>query len=317
MEVTKQSKWTVLSVSRKADRINKNIACSSILGKLWKEKRHQKFAHDLAVKLIENDKSWEQSIADFTATPYEADKHKSSEQSTTGSSITTNEDAKREEEKDHSPLFAAAKTGNTKLVKMILKEHPQALEYKSRKMKQNILHVAVKYRQKEIFKYVKSKRVPMLRLVRQIDEQGYTILHSVADTKHYIEGTGSGPAYQLQEELEWFNKTDSWLRLAIHVRGNNHVGVHIDNFPHHPLGTSSSMDDDSHMLGCILPCERVGTYTLPVVCFLLKSLEELVHVRSEGSSLQFSSSQESIDMEKVEIKQLLVLENYLSCLVWF
>ncbi|KAK2650645.1 hypothetical protein Ddye_018134 [Dipteronia dyeriana] len=114
---------------------------------------------------------------------------------------------KKKEEEDQSPLFAATKTGNAELVEMILKEHPQALEYKNSK-KQNILHIAVKYRQKEIFDYVLRKRVPMLRLVRQIDGDGYTILHSVADTTHYTKGTRSGPAYNLQEELEWFSRVE-------------------------------------------------------------------------------------------------------------
>ncbi|KAK3217763.1 hypothetical protein Dsin_011733 [Dipteronia sinensis] len=207
------------------------IRGSSIVREVWKAKRYHIFAHDLAMQLIEKDESWEQSIRNFAAPSDEPAKDKSSEQSTAGSSTTTNaadnkeksettdqaakkeeekDQSKKEEEKDQSPLFAAAKTGNTELVKMILKEHPQALEYKNRK-KQNILHVAVKYRQKEIFNYVKKKTVPMLRLVRQIDEHGYTILHSVADTKHYIEGTGSGPAYQLQEELEWFNNVDKLM----------------------------------------------------------------------------------------------------------
>ncbi|KAK2653261.1 hypothetical protein Ddye_013117 [Dipteronia dyeriana] len=76
---------------------------------------------------------------------------------------------------------------------MILKEHPQALEYKNSK-KQNILHEAVKYRQKEIFDYVITKKVPMLRLVRRIDAKGYTVLQC-ADTKHYTIRTRSGPAY--------------------------------------------------------------------------------------------------------------------------
>ncbi|KAK0597075.1 hypothetical protein LWI29_021601 [Acer saccharum] len=190
------------------------------LSKLWTDKRYNKFARDLAVKLIEKDKSWEQSITGSTSTLNEAGKDKLLEQKNTGSSTTSNEAAKykpdtnndqekkkEEIEKDRSPLFAATRTGNVELVKMILKEHPQALEYKNSK-KQNILHVAVKYRQKEIFKYVKTRKVPMLRLVRQTDADGYTVLHSVADTKHYNRGTRSGPAYNLQEELEWFSNVE-------------------------------------------------------------------------------------------------------------
>ncbi|KAI9161925.1 hypothetical protein LWI28_022055 [Acer negundo] len=178
--------------------LNKNGCISKgcpIVRKLWKEKRYQKFAYDLAKKLVEIDESWEQSITAGTTTQYVAAENKPN---------TNNGEEKEKEEKDQSPLFAATRTGNAELVKMILKEHPQALEYKNSK-KQNILHVAVKYRQKEIFDYVITKKVPMLRLVRRIDAKGYTVLHSVADTKHYTISTRSGPAYKLQEELEWFS----------------------------------------------------------------------------------------------------------------
>ncbi|TXG70473.1 hypothetical protein EZV62_005408 [Acer yangbiense] len=241
-----------------------NIECDNgylskgcpILSNLWKEKRSNKFAYELAVKLIERDKSWEQSITGSTATPYKsseqsttgsstltnivyrfvlnvADKDKSLEQKNTGFSTTSNEAArdkpdtnndqekkKEEIEKDRSPLFAATRTGNVELVKMILKEHPQALEYKNSRM-QNILHVAVKHRQKEILDYVITKKIPMLRLVRQIDADGYTVLHSVADTKHYNGGTRSGPAYNLQEELEWFRTVEKLIP--------SHYKTHRDN----------------------------------------------------------------------------------------
>ncbi|KAK4837255.1 hypothetical protein QYF36_003993 [Acer negundo] len=202
-----------------------------ILSNLWKERRSNKFAYDLAVKLIEKDKSWEQSITGSTSTLTEADKEKSLAQKNTGSSTTSNEAAKdkpdtnndhekKNEIEDRSPLFAATRTGNVELVKMILKEHPQALEYKNSRM-QNILHVAVKHRQKEILDYVINKKIPMLRLVRQIDADGYTVLHSVADTKHYNRGTRSGPAYNLQEELEWFSTVEKLIP--------SHYKTHRDN----------------------------------------------------------------------------------------
>ncbi|KAK2654466.1 hypothetical protein Ddye_014322 [Dipteronia dyeriana] len=181
------------------------IVGSPIVRELWKENRYHKFAYDLARKLTRKDKSWEQSIRGSTDTAYEADKDKSLEQNITGSTTTLNEavkDKEEKEEKDRSPLFAATKAGNAEFVRMILEEHPQVLEYTNHR-NQNILHVAVRYRQKEIFAYVTKRRVPMLRLVRRFD--GNTILHFAADTKHYTGGTSSGPAYQLQEELEWFS----------------------------------------------------------------------------------------------------------------
>ncbi|TXG46871.1 hypothetical protein EZV62_026165 [Acer yangbiense] len=112
--------------------------------------------------------------------------------------------AQEEEDEPGNPiLFTAIRTGNIKVVKLILKEYPQALEQINQR-NQNILHVAAMYRQKEIFDLMKTKEIPMTRMAQEIDDNGYTILHSVSDTRHYKGGTTSGPAYQLQEELKWF-----------------------------------------------------------------------------------------------------------------
>ncbi|TXG46864.1 hypothetical protein EZV62_026158 [Acer yangbiense] len=70
--------------------------------------------------------------------------------------------------------------------------------------KQNILHVAAMYRQKEIFNFVKGKEIQKNRLARQIDINDYTILHCVADMEYYEGGTGP-PYHLLREELEWFD----------------------------------------------------------------------------------------------------------------
>jgi hypothetical protein len=64
--------------------------------------------------------------------------------------------------------------------------HPQAIEHVT-KDEENILHVAIKYRQREIFRLVKKMKIIMgSRLVSRIDNRGYTILHHVADTRNYM-----------------------------------------------------------------------------------------------------------------------------------
>ena len=113
------------------------------------------------------------------------------------------EDKNDEEVPVETPLLAATRTGVIELVKEILKKHPQAVEHVSHK-KQNILHVAASYRQREVFELVKKMQIPTRRLILGIDKKSYTVLHHVADTKNYKRGTRPGPAYQLQEELEWF-----------------------------------------------------------------------------------------------------------------
>ena len=159
-----------------------NIIRLSVAKKLWKEKRDYELATKVAKILIKHNKSFNQNYMK-----------------------SVNEDRLPDETKEPGkyPLFTAVINGNVELVKLILEEYPQAHEQINHE-KQNILHVAAMYREKEIFDLVKSKEVPMVRLARQTDDNGNTVLHSVADTEHYNGGSHSGPAYQLLEELEWF-----------------------------------------------------------------------------------------------------------------
>ncbi|KAL5773214.1 hypothetical protein ACOSQ2_013138 [Xanthoceras sorbifolium] len=169
---------------------------------------------------VKKDKSWEDSTMQFVF-----------------STIFGPREVKKDEEEPETPLFAAIRTGNAELVKLILKEHSQAIELINHR-NQNILHMAAIYRQKEIFDIVKTKEIPMMRLARRIDEKGYTILQSVADMKHYKGGTRFGPAYQLQEELDWFNKivpsyytmlTDDSKKTAYEIFKEEHRAQHKDS----------------------------------------------------------------------------------------
>ncbi|KAL5840354.1 hypothetical protein ACOSQ4_012962 [Xanthoceras sorbifolium] len=112
-----------------------------------------------------------------------------------------------EDQVPETPLLAATRTGMIEIVREILKEHPQAVEHISHK-KQNILHVAASYRQREVFELVKEMKIPTSRLILGIDDDSYTVLQNVADTVNYHGGTRYGPAYQLQEELEWFKSVE-------------------------------------------------------------------------------------------------------------
>ncbi|KAI9199071.1 hypothetical protein LWI28_026821 [Acer negundo] len=194
--------------------------------KIWKEKRKRKYALELARKLIKKDDSWQKSYTKDTIELYRSD-----EQQTENPVIQESDDEQTEEPENieviieldddqeireiptieeeepiikvETPLLAATKKGMIKIVEEILKEHPQAVEHVSHK-KQNILHVAASYRQREVFKLVKKMQIPTSKLILGINEDSYTVLQHVADTKNYNGGTRPGPAYKLQEELEWF-----------------------------------------------------------------------------------------------------------------
>ncbi|TXG46923.1 hypothetical protein EZV62_026217 [Acer yangbiense] len=178
----------------------------NITREIWVEKRKVNFAFKLARKLIKNDYSWD--IRRYTKDPTREYR----------SSTVDKKDKKDDEEVPvetpllattnkpvETPLLAATRTGVIELVKEILNMHPQVVEHVSHK-KQNILHVAASCRQREIFELVKQMQMPTSRLILGIDEDSYTVLHHVADTRNYTGGTRAGPAYQLQEEFEWFQR---------------------------------------------------------------------------------------------------------------
>nr|TKS01370.1 hypothetical protein D5086_0000173800 [Populus alba] len=106
--------------------------------------------------------------------------------------------------KGEHPLFIATSNGIEEIAKEILQKFPQGVELVN-ETGQNIMHVAVMHRQREIYRYVKKKFKPiMVRLSSRIDNNGYTLLHHVAHMKHYRGGTKPSPALKLQEEIQWF-----------------------------------------------------------------------------------------------------------------
>ncbi|KAH9803504.1 hypothetical protein KPL71_001791 [Citrus sinensis] len=99
-----------------------------------------------------------------------------------------------------------ASNGITEILKEIIHQHPQAILLDNLNEKeQNILHVSVKRRQYKVFELImKDMRLSVPKWASRIDKKGYTLLHHVADMKHYKEGTRPGPVLQFQEELQLF-----------------------------------------------------------------------------------------------------------------
>ncbi|KAF9672130.1 hypothetical protein SADUNF_Sadunf11G0008700 [Salix dunnii] len=143
------------------------------LERIRNQKKKHVFALGLAKILIEKDKSWK---------------------SVSKTSLTWEE---------RNPLFLATRNGIEEIVWEIIDRYPHAIE-KLNDEGQSILDVAVMHRQEKIFSLVKQQKVPLARLHRVIDNMGNTLLHHVADMKHYSGGTKPGPALKLQEELQWY-----------------------------------------------------------------------------------------------------------------
>ncbi|XP_018822927.2 ankyrin repeat-containing protein At5g02620-like isoform X1 [Juglans regia] len=107
------------------------------------------------------------------------------------------------------PLFLATKSGCVYIAKKILDCYPQAVEHIDDEGR-NILHVAIKYRQEEIFQLVERLELPKKRLVRKVDNDGNSILHTVGiKVEDYTPEELRGPAYQLREEMQWFERVQS------------------------------------------------------------------------------------------------------------
>ncbi|KAK3042253.1 hypothetical protein RJ639_001848 [Escallonia herrerae] len=109
-------------------------------------------------------------------------------------------------EKAKTPLLLAAKYGCAEIVEEILRMYPQAVEHVDDEGR-NILHVAIQYRQKQIFHVVEKMKFPMKRLTRKIDNKGNSILHMVGIDKEDQKATDMrNPGLQLQENLLLFER---------------------------------------------------------------------------------------------------------------
>ncbi|KAH7545257.1 hypothetical protein FEM48_Zijuj01G0074500 [Ziziphus jujuba var. spinosa] len=178
-----------------------------MIGKIQNKKKKHESSWKLAKLLIKKDRSWEKTHTkpDIGIISFgETEGSESEKEGVVG---------KKEEKKGNNdnvnplpfpttPLLIATSTGIEEIVNGILKEHPQAVEHVSDEGL-NIMHVAIRHRQRNIFKRVKKMKILMVRLVRKIDDNGYTLLHHVSDMTHYY-SSGSLPnaALQLQDELK-------------------------------------------------------------------------------------------------------------------
>ncbi|KAL5840355.1 hypothetical protein ACOSQ4_012963 [Xanthoceras sorbifolium] len=179
---------------------------------MQKEKRKHKFAFELAKKLIEKDTTWlciEDQATELVEGPKEQTKAEEHEDTwedhdhaaVANRSTSSSSFAMGTSRQVPSPLLLAAAVGIMEIVKEMIRYCPQ-----------NILHVAAMYRQKEVFRVVDWMKVPMHnRLAQEFNIDGYNILHRIADMEHYTEGTRPGPAYQLQEVLQWFNRVEKMM----------------------------------------------------------------------------------------------------------
>ncbi|XP_011002548.1 PREDICTED: ankyrin repeat-containing protein At5g02620-like isoform X6 [Populus euphratica] len=173
--------------------------------KVQKQKQLHRSAVELAKFLVRKDTSWE-----FTYSSIDQSKPKIHKYGEKGGKERqevhlSNKILDKEESLGETPLILATKSGCVEIVEEILKLYPQAVEHIDDGGR-NVLHVAIKYRQRKIFELVKGMDVPMRRLARKTDSDGNSILHTVGrKRKDFVSDEKmEGPAFLLQEELLWF-----------------------------------------------------------------------------------------------------------------
>ncbi|KAG5009815.1 hypothetical protein JHK87_018330 [Glycine soja] len=199
----------------------------SFIGKIWDQKKRHKFAEQLVKLLLDIDEeSWKQyplvpfnePIALSLEFPGNVTEKKEDmklinrvEKEERVKKLLEDKKSKKKLYSDDkvgimwkSTLFMAAASGIIEVVNLIVGKYPEAISYVNEDGL-NILHVALKYRQLEIYEFIEKTSAFEL-LTQRISKDKRTILHQAGSMEYYREQGLAGVAYQLQCELEWYHR---------------------------------------------------------------------------------------------------------------
>ncbi|BBH00691.1 fibrillin [Prunus dulcis] len=215
-----------------------------IIEKIWKDKRIKHALKNLIPLLVEKDNSWQNSKEAKGKTISlgsvenlcKGDNDGGDQQ---GKDSTEPTNSKKQSIYKYNPLLIATITGIVPIVAEILRQHPQAAEHVSHS-EQNILHLAIKHRQREILELLKRKPITISRLNEMIDSDGNTILHQAADRSYYSVAISEqliGPAMQLQAELRWMMGVKNILppHYIMHHNNKDQTAEELFNDEHNEL----------------------------------------------------------------------------------
>ncbi|KAL7185570.1 hypothetical protein ACSBR2_027504 [Camellia fascicularis] len=207
---------------------------------LWeairKEKEKNVMVLRLAKFLITKDTSWRATKR--VEDQYEPKTHEYGEET---SSLREEIEKENEEQKPprsiettnkriaETPLFLATKSGCVEIFKEIIQLYPWAVEHIDHKGR-TVLHVAIKYRQIEIFKIVEKMEIPMRRLVRKIDHNHNTILHMVGKKrKDHMPQEMQSAALQLRKDMLLFEHVKKICpsHLTKHINSDGHTAEEL------------------------------------------------------------------------------------------
>ncbi|KAI4354003.1 hypothetical protein L6164_002909 [Bauhinia variegata] len=193
---------------------------------LMKKKKKNMLAEQLADVLVRRDSSWQKSFIHKLRTPKISPAILGSNVTKLVKQTEPSLEKQYTEQITHSnseytPLLLAAATGIVEIVEKLLERYPQVINHVSEDGL-NMLHVAVMYRQREIYKIIK-KIGAWQWLKYRLSTNGDSLLHQVGKTEFYKKRQKSGIAFQLQEELLWFHRVHEILPhfLIIHCNDDN------------------------------------------------------------------------------------------------
>ncbi|KAK4259056.1 hypothetical protein QN277_005431 [Acacia crassicarpa] len=201
---------------------------------LWKRKKQHQLAERVAKFLVQNDYSWQIShnhikktlvvlpsvIYNVAKRKKQVERREDKRQEKEDPDDDDDKDPNNKQEKkhhydNHTPLLVAASNGIIEIVKLFLEEHPESVNHVSED-EQNILHMAVKHRQLEIFELLKENPA-FGTLVTRISRENRTVLHQVARMDYYRAAHLAGAAFQLQAELKWYKRVEEVVPSHLHM----------------------------------------------------------------------------------------------------
>ncbi|KAJ8755772.1 hypothetical protein K2173_024316 [Erythroxylum novogranatense] len=118
-----------------------------------------------------------------------------------------------------APMHTAATMGIHELVEDIIKAYPYSVWIRSGEDKRNVFHQAVLNRKENVFNLFYSMSLQKHFVTKSTDAYGNNILH-LAGFLGPIEHI-SGPALQMQRELQWFEEVEKHVKPSFKQQLNN------------------------------------------------------------------------------------------------
>ncbi|KAI3818889.1 hypothetical protein L1987_12710 [Smallanthus sonchifolius] len=201
--------------------IDENLEDTSWMLSPLKTIRKKKFACEWGAKLVKllvkKETSWEKTESRLTKHRIKFHQYGKSSSTTQQDEITAYESATRLPD---TPLLLATRHGCTPIVKEILEQYPQAIEHIDQDGR-NILHVAILYRNHEVYDFVVDRKYAKERLRGKIDNDANTLLHMVGDEIEDADNDLKGPALVLQENMQMFKKVKTLCTTLDQIKLNS------------------------------------------------------------------------------------------------